>query len=356
MEKLQVYKSLQSCRAIAAMLVFLYHLGATVSLEKYFGTLIFYKPFSFGDCGVEFFFVLSGFIIHNAHHKDFFNRQVLVSYIKKRIFRIFPVYWIILSALYISCLFVPQLGAIDRMTMQEVIKSFLLIPSTSSGVSVTGAPLIVVAWSLHYEILFYAIVGFFIAGRIGTVSIIMIILACWIFRYQGFELDYPFLHISRDYLLLFLMGTMVSYFNQLHVHKVWVSCAVSFIGLFLFISVALDQVYFLGWYNNFQTLMFGLSFSLVICGLSNSERAGFVIGGNPVLQVLGNASYSLYLLHFPLISIFCKICVYLGINNKGLFLSSIAYTIILLLCIFISVKFHTIVEKPLTHWLRKRYL
>ena len=32
-----MYKSLQACRAFAAILVVLYHLGLTISKEKYFG-------------------------------------------------------------------------------------------------------------------------------------------------------------------------------------------------------------------------------------------------------------------------------------------------------------------------------
>jgi exopolysaccharide production protein ExoZ len=351
-----VYKSLQSCRAIASLLVLLYHLGATFSLEKYFGTLIFYKPFSYGDCGVEFFFVLSGFIIHHAHHRDFFNSRALIPYVKKRIIRIYPVYWILFSFIYLCALLLPKLGNVENLNLQELLQCFLLIPCHIPGINGTGAPVLVVAWSLHYEILFYSIVGFFIAGRIGAVFIITILIICMVCRYDGIKLDYPFSYFTRDYMLLFLMGIMMSYLNQLHVLKTYTAVAIASIGFLFFISTALDTVFWLGLYNNLQTLMFGFSCSLIIYGLSNSERSGCVIGGNVLLQVLGNASYSLYLIHFPLLSVLCKLCVIWGMNDKGIFVTCIAYIIVLFLTIFISVKFHTLVEMPLTKWLRKRFL
>jgi peptidoglycan/LPS O-acetylase OafA/YrhL len=351
-----VYKSLQSCRAIAALLVFMYHLGATFSLEKYFGTLLFYKPFSFGDSGVEFFFVLSGFIIHNAHRKDVFNGRVFLSFLKKRVIRIYPVYWIIFSLIYFGSLFLPQIGSLEAMSMQEVVQSFFLIPCHLSGVNGTGAPVLVVAWSLHYEIVFYSIVGFFIVGRMGAACILIIILTSCFLNHRGFGLEYPFSHIANHYMLLFWMGMMMSYFNQLRVLKTWVSVIIAVSGFLLFLTVALDQVFWLGLYHKLQTIMFGVSCSLIIFGLSNSERGGFEIGGHTFLQVLGNASYSLYLLHFPLLSLLCKVCVLLGINDKGLLVTSIAYAFILFFCIYISIKFHYLIEMPVTKWLRRKFL
>ena len=107
------------------------------------------------------------------------------------------------------------------MSMQEVVQSFFLIPCHLSGVNGTGAPVLVVAWSLHYEIVFYTIVGFFIAGRMGAACIVIIILTSCFLNHRGFGLEYPFSHFANHYMLLFLMGMMMSYFNQLRVLKTW---------------------------------------------------------------------------------------------------------------------------------------
>ena len=77
-----MYKSLQAGRAIAAILVVLYHLGGNIAKEKYFGIKMFSVPFSFGGSGVEFFFVLSGFIILAAHRDDIFKPHKFLNYFK----------------------------------------------------------------------------------------------------------------------------------------------------------------------------------------------------------------------------------------------------------------------------------
>ena len=181
--------------------------------------------------------------------------------------------------------------------------------------------------------------GFFHRWSDGAACIVIIILTSCFLNHRGFGLEYPFSHVANHYMLLFLMGMMMSYFNQLRVLKTWVSVLIASIGFLLFVTVALDQVFWLGLYNKLQTIMFGVSCSLIIYGLSNSERGGFEIGGHSILQVLGNASYSLYLLHFPLLSLLCKVCVLLGINDKGLLVTPIAYAIIFFLCVYISIKF-----------------
>ena len=95
-----MYQSLQSGRAVAATLVLLFHLGATIASEKYFGIQWFSIPFSFGDSGVDFFFVLSGFIIFYVHKSDLGRPTTLKSYIYKRITRIYPVYLIVFIGVY----------------------------------------------------------------------------------------------------------------------------------------------------------------------------------------------------------------------------------------------------------------
>jgi exopolysaccharide production protein ExoZ len=92
-----MYKSLQGTRALAALLVVLFHLGNTIALGKYFGIEAFAIPFKFGSAGVEFFFVLSGFIIFAAHRNDISKPRRLTNYISKRVIRIYPTYWIIFA-------------------------------------------------------------------------------------------------------------------------------------------------------------------------------------------------------------------------------------------------------------------
>ena len=123
-----MYKSLQAGRAIAAMLVVLFHLGGAIAAQKYFGISAFSVPFSFGASGVEFFFVLSGFIIFAAHRNDIFQPRKLAGYLKKRAVRIYPTYWIVFLLVYFLALASPGLRDTVPHDLSVLVKSLLLIP------------------------------------------------------------------------------------------------------------------------------------------------------------------------------------------------------------------------------------
>ena len=93
-----MYQSLQGCRAVAAALVVLFHLGGTFAQDRYFGFKALDGPFAWGDAGVDFFFVLSGFLITLAHRRDFGRPAELSRYLSKRALRIYPTYWVICLA------------------------------------------------------------------------------------------------------------------------------------------------------------------------------------------------------------------------------------------------------------------
>jgi exopolysaccharide production protein ExoZ len=85
--------SLQACRAAAAILVVFYHTSHGIfRLEKYFGHKPFGPVFDFGFAGVDFFFVLSGFIMIHVHAGDIGQPRMLAAYLWKRFSRIYPAY------------------------------------------------------------------------------------------------------------------------------------------------------------------------------------------------------------------------------------------------------------------------
>ena len=157
--------TLQSCRAFAAMLVVCYHLGGTIALTRYFGVGWVSRPFAFGHAGVEFFFVLSGFIIVHVHQGDFGWPSRLGNYLKKRLVRIYPVYWMVFTAVSIAALPFSSLRETLPSDPAVILKALLLLPQDREVVGGTGAPLLGVAWSLQYEILFYGGVASFIVSR-----------------------------------------------------------------------------------------------------------------------------------------------------------------------------------------------
>ena len=160
--------SLQAGRAVAAILVVLFHDSVAIfALPKYWGTKPFGRLFDFGDSGVYFFFVLSGFIILHAHDEDLGRRRI-AKYIYKRFVRIYPTYWIILL-LVLPPYFIDRNFGLGLETRPDVIVSSFLLIHFNSLYSVVA-----VAWTLFHEILFYALFSIAIwSTRLGLVVFLL---------------------------------------------------------------------------------------------------------------------------------------------------------------------------------------
>ncbi len=75
----QPFQSIQAMRGLAAMSVAAHHTSLIMAESKYGGVSAFEAVTSKGWIGVNFFFVLSGFIIFLAHSKDINRPARLVS-------------------------------------------------------------------------------------------------------------------------------------------------------------------------------------------------------------------------------------------------------------------------------------
>ncbi len=151
-----VLKPLTSLRFAAALMVFVHHVPPAHALAE---------RLSFGYAGVGFFFVLSGFILTYAHHRDFagaLTSRAVRAFHVARIARVYPVH-LVTAALALAW-FIP-FGAPqwDVSTVHDRITGFiaqaLLLQSWSPDGNVYGAgnP---VSWSISVEALFYALFPF----------------------------------------------------------------------------------------------------------------------------------------------------------------------------------------------------
>ena len=83
------FEVLQAYRAFAALGVVLHHINGKLSAPHYFGTQV---PdfFSWGQIGVDFFFVLSGFIIAMCTQRA----RSAPEFLMNRALRIYPPFWL----------------------------------------------------------------------------------------------------------------------------------------------------------------------------------------------------------------------------------------------------------------------
>lgn len=159
---------IQIFRGLAALIVVLHHI--TASNGFYFQYLPFNNIFKAGWNGVDFFFVLSGFIITYVHYKDLGHQNRIPSYLTKRIIRIYPPYWIFAI---ISTIFYFFIHTVNTDSLLFIVKSFFLVPQDHN-------PVLDVGWSLVHEIVFYILFAIYIFGGF---KVFITGLACTLFSY-----------------------------------------------------------------------------------------------------------------------------------------------------------------------------
>jgi peptidoglycan/LPS O-acetylase OafA/YrhL len=129
---------------MAAVAVVLHHAGELLSAPVFGGYVPMHGMFRFGHPGVDFFFVLSGFIISTVHSRDIGRPRALLPYAVKRLTRIYPIYWFATAlAIALSGLGLPGDPAltVGSLAPGKLLASLLLLPQHSP-------PLVNVAWTL----------------------------------------------------------------------------------------------------------------------------------------------------------------------------------------------------------------
>jgi exopolysaccharide production protein ExoZ len=156
----QKLESLQVGRGVAAFMVLVFH--SQVFMRVVHPESVLTRTFGFGRTGVDFFFVLSGFLMVYVHRRDFGMPKRLGLYAYKRLTRIYPVYWVLCAVLIPIVLLAPWVMQNQgKSTLATLLMSVFLIPHD-------GARLIGITWSLEYELMFYlAFAAFFISVRFG---------------------------------------------------------------------------------------------------------------------------------------------------------------------------------------------
>jgi peptidoglycan/LPS O-acetylase OafA/YrhL len=340
-----MYWSLNSVRVILALSVLLYHLGGTIALSKYFGVHDFDSVFGVASARVPFFFVLSGFVLTLTYAKDIGRPDKAWPYLRKRFQRIYPTYWVVLLMVIVPALAFPPFHQAVPSDFWQLVKTFLLIPQHPGDGWATGAPVIITAWTLQYEVMLYLLLAAWIFSRtLGiAVSIALAIngAACTWVAACGPGASW----LAHGYLVYFAMGVAAAWAVQRvrPVRGAWWLATVSIAAYVLVSGVAharpqmplpMDR-----------DLCFACLACLVLFFLVSAERGAPPQRNSKSVKLLCDSSYALYLLHFPLISLLLKGAVAIGMTG-GLG-ATLCFVLIPIACIVLSIAFHLAVEKHL---------
>ncbi len=149
-------------RGVAALLVAVYHLG-NMSLGTPEFWWVSHSLLNFGSFGVMLFFIVSGFIIPASLER----RGSLVEFWIGRVFRLVPLFWLLSAA-------VVMLWSLDLLALPWWIFKYpwvVLIGNATLLTNFVGAPhLLAPAWTLPYEICFYALTSVFFVTKLRRAS------------------------------------------------------------------------------------------------------------------------------------------------------------------------------------------
>jgi peptidoglycan/LPS O-acetylase OafA/YrhL len=179
--KLSYYKELDGVRAIAALMVMLFHFLGSVTTNN--ALILFLKKISiFGQTGVSLFFVLSGFLISRILISTKNEPKYFYKFYVKRILRIFPLYYFFL-VLYFFVF--PLLLNIPTTSIKDQLYYWFYIQNVAMTFNLaTNGPLHF--WSLAVEehfYLFWPIVIYYFNDKKIVTSIFLLILFSIITRY-----------------------------------------------------------------------------------------------------------------------------------------------------------------------------
>lgn len=285
------FQSIQVLRGLAALLVVLSH------------AFDFYP----GMFGVDIFFVISGFIIAQIDKPP---RQ----FIRDRLWRIYPIY--LLCTL--PWLFIEPDG------MDEIMATVTLWPVWGNGFSV---PLMPVAWTLCFEMLFYAAMALGMVTRpIVPLAIFLMSLGLFVANGHG-----AVAFFGSPIIFEFLGGMALARIRRVP------RLAPLMIAFALIIWIGRIKVYSYhpGDIENFhqiaeRALMWGMPAMFVVWGCISLEST-FARKLFAPLVKLGDASYSLYLIHIAVVSL----------------LAPLGGVVTMLTSIAAGLALHRYVEKPI---------
>ena len=278
------------------MLVVMVHVTSMLGQSNAYNQRVLGGLFSFGHAGVDFFFVLSGFIITFIHTRDFSQPSQFVPFWRKRVWRIYPVYWFATFGFQLLMIFSPTADRAEQ-NVWHILASWMLLPEPAS-------PILNVGWSLRHELVFYALFGLLILRRrVGAVALFVWAAGCAWSAAAILATGKPFFTgvagevLFRTLNLEFFFGMAVAGLVR---RPAWRPHAVLVAGVALFVGNGL--------YESFgppqppewppQHGLYALGASLALYGTACLDLGRRWTVPEWALAV-GGASYSIYLVHVP---------------------------------------------------------
>jgi len=294
--------------------------------------------FQFGHAGVDLFFVISGFIILYVHYDDIGHPKRLGRYVGRRLTRILPTYWVALTLTILLGL----AGGRAFPPISDVAWSATLLPSHNEL-------LLGVAWTLQFEIVFYAVFSILIIHRrVGLMA-----LAIWL-AWIGLATLRPGVgggvpgSLYGVYNLEFFLGMGAGYCVK--TYTIWAPRKLLTLGIALFVAAAVaENIQLIDGYTNLSRLIYGVPATIIVLGMAAADRQGLITIPR-ILQTLGDSSYSIYLFQFLFIGVIWKLWIFIELDRNLPHIAS--FPLLASAGVVGGVVVSRFVEYPLMGWVR----
>lgn len=318
------YEILDGLRGVAALLVLMYHVCEGYAFASGAETI---DSINHGYLAVDFFFILSGFVIGYAYDDRWGKTLTTGNFIKRRLIRLHPM--VIMGAV-IGLIFFLLQGSVtwegEHVGMTRVVVALicgmLFIPAVKGGFyEVRGNgeafPLNGPAWSLFFEyignILYALFIRRFPTWMVGVLAAVLGMGLCamtWLNLGGGDMLgvgwtmsDYGLLTGGLRMMFPFTMGLLIS--RLVHPaptkHTFW-PCSLLLIAVFLVPYISSGEGAVVSLNGLFESLAVALIFPAVVwLGAHGTVTGRF---SSTICKFLGDISFPVYIIHYPLMYLF----------------------------------------------------
>lgn len=350
-------QSVQMLRAVAAVMVLLFHLvttsaygwlpGATANEAERlsFGVAELVKAIGFA--GVDLFFVISGVVMVYSSWDQLGNRQASIPFLKRRIARIYPLYWVCTATVLALAWLLPELATRGKLAWPALAKSWFLWPQAEY-------PIVAVGWTLTFEMYFYLVFALLIAlprryflWIIATWGLATVPLFWHFDRPEFRETSDGFMSLplfASPLALEFIAGCCIGW--QARRGSTPAGAIATAAGVIMFVLVG----GYVGMrfpeearYGLLRVAIFGAASALVVYGCIALERDG-ILSIPRLLKLCGDSSYSLYLTHMYVLWGVAKLWpagASQGVDRAAMTMTAIAA------CVVTAIVSYQVIERPL---------
>jgi peptidoglycan/LPS O-acetylase OafA/YrhL len=359
------YQILDGLRGVAALTVVIFH-----TFEAYANGDVFKQILNHGYLAVDFFFLLSGFVVAYAYD-DRWGKMSQLDFYKRRLVRLQPMVIvgnIIGAALFYfqSCPMFPLVsGTPVWKTLLVMLAGFTLIPllpSMDIRAWKEMHPLDGPAWSLFFEYVanfLYAIGIRKLSNKsLGVIVVLsaflLVHLAVWGPRGDvigGWTVDREQLHIGFARMLYpFFAGMLLMRMGKrIHVKGAFIICSLLLIAALAAPRVGgPEQLWMNGLYESFCIiLVFPI---IVVMGAGDNVTGRF---SSTLSHFLGEISYPLYITHYPLIYVYTA---WVTRDHIPAGRGAVVGVLLVIVSVLIAYACLKLYDEPVREWLRRRFL